>query len=58
VLTGTDGGYKYVAASASVNLRDLAREINAALSGRGGGRPEMIQGSLGAPLEKIREYFN
>lgn len=57
VLTGTDGDYKYVAASASVNLRDLAKEINAALSGRGGGRPEMIQGSLGAPLEKIREYF-
>lgn len=56
-LTGTDGDYKYIIASTSVDLRARSKEINAALSGRGGGRPEMIQGSFAAPLEIIKEYF-
>ncbi len=57
-LTGAVGDYKYVITSTSVRLCDLARDINAALLGRGGGRPEMIQGSFAADIEKIKEYFN
>ena len=56
-LSGGEGDYKYVISSHSQDLRAMAKEINSALSGRGGGRPEMIQGSFSAPLTKIKEYF-
>lgn len=56
-LSGSDGDYKYVISSGTTDLRAMAKEINAALSGRGGGRPEMIQGSFAASLDEIKEYF-
>ena len=56
-LSGVEGDYKYVISSASVNLSAISREINSALGGRGGGRPEMIQGSFSIALDKIKEYF-
>lgn len=58
VFAGDDeSGYKYIIASASVDLRDRAKEINAAISGRGGGSSEMIQGSCVATRAVIEEYF-
>lgn len=56
-LSGTDGDYKYVISSNTTDLRAMAKDINSALSGRGGGRPEMIQGSFGATLGEIQDYF-
>ena len=56
-VTGEEGSYKYVISSSSVDLRARAKEINAVLSGRGGGRPEMIQGSFFSKLSDIKEYF-
>ena len=56
-LSGCDGDYKYVISSASTDLRAMTKEINSALSGRGGGRPEMIQGSFAATLGEIKAYF-
>lgn len=57
-LSGNDAeGYRYVIASQTVNLREKAKEINAALSGRGGGNDTMIQGSFFCTEEAIREYF-
>lgn len=56
-LSGVEGDYKYVISSGSADLRQMSREINSALLGRGGGRPEMIQGSFGASLEDIKNYF-
>ena len=58
VFTGSDaGGYRYVIGSRNSDLRAKAKEINTALSGRGGGRPEMIMGSCTATAAQIREYF-
>ena len=57
-LCAEDGGFRYVMASDAVDLRAAARSINAALSGRGGGAPGMIQGSLLASREQIEEYFH
>lgn len=57
VLSGESGSYKYVMASRTKDLRALSKEINTALSGRGGGRCEMITGSLCASLDDIRAYF-
>lgn len=57
-LCAEDGGYRYVMASETTDLRAAAKSINAALSGRGGGAPGMIQGSLFASREQIEEYFH
>jgi alanyl-tRNA synthetase len=56
-LSGIDGDYKYVISSNTTDLRVMAKDINSALSGRGGGRSEMIQGSFNASLEQIKNYF-
>lgn len=56
-LSGSEGDYKYVISSSSVDLRAVAKEINLALGGRGGGRPEMIQGSFSASIAEIKKYF-
>ncbi len=57
VFTGSDEtGWRYIIGSRTVNLRNCARDINAALSGCGGGRPEMIQGQASAPEAVLRAY--
>ena len=56
-LMGKDGDYKYIMASSSVDLRAKSKEINQHLSGRGGGHPQMIQGSAFVDLKTIKEYF-
>ena len=58
VFAGRDGeGYKYAAASQSQDMRAFARELNAALAGRGGGSPALIQGSASASANAIRSFF-
>lgn len=57
LLSGADGNYKYVISSSSVDLRRASRDINSALNGKGGGRPEMIQGSFYTSLDNIKKYF-
>ena len=52
-----DGGTRYIIGSRSVDLRKVSRDINAGISGRGGGRPEMIQGSATAPEDQIRSFI-
>ena len=56
-LCGCEGDYKYVISSRSCDLRQVTKDINNALCGRGGGRAEMIQGSFATTLDKIKEYF-
>ena len=57
LLSGGEGNYKYVISSGSVDLRRASRDINSALNGKGGGRPEMIQGSFYTSLYNIKKYF-
>lgn len=58
-FSGDDArGYKYIMASENVDLRAKAKEINSALSGNGGGKDSMIQGSIMASEAEIRAYFN
>ena len=57
-FSGNDeSGYKYIISSTSVDLRSKSKEINAAISGKGGGSSEMIQGSCSAKREEIERYF-
>ena len=51
-------GWKYIIGSRSVNLREKAKEINASIDGRGGGKPEMIMGRASKTREEIENYFN
>lgn len=58
VFAGDDEhGYKYIIASMKVDLRAMAKEINGAICGRGGGSCEMIQGSCTASKAQIEAYF-
>ena len=57
-FAGTDGDYKYIIGSRTVPLRARAKEINAAINGRGGGSDAMIQGTSRARREDIERYFN
>lgn len=57
VFVATEGGYRYVCVSRSQPLRAIGKELNAALSGRGGGSDSMIQGTLGATREQIEAFF-
>ena len=51
------GGWRYIIGSRHVDLRAAAREINAAIDGRGGGKSEMIQGSASASAAEIEAFF-
>lgn len=58
VFCGNDvEGYRYVIGSVSLDLRKLVKELNAAFSGRGGGKPEMVQGSLKGTESELRAWM-
>lgn len=52
-----DGSYKYAMGEINGDLRQFTKEMNAALNGRGGGKPFFVQGSVQADEEKIRKFF-
>lgn len=57
-FVGTDEtGYRYILGSKTVNLRDFSRELNAKFGGKGGGKPEMVQGSLTGAQAEIAEMI-
>lgn len=53
----TDAGYRYVIGSKSLDMRRLSKEMNAAFTGRGGGKPEMAQGVLQGKKEEIEAWL-
>lgn len=58
VFCGTDeDGYRYVIGSRSADVRALGKKINEAFQGKGGGKPDMIQGSLKGNKEEILATF-
>ena len=55
VFSGSDGdGYRYMIASRRHDLRALAKTINEAIGGRGGGSSQMLQGRATLDAEAIR----
>jgi alanyl-tRNA synthetase len=58
VFVQAENGYKYCLGSNTVNLSAFAKQFNAALGGRGGGKPEMIQGSVTASKKEILEFLS
>lgn len=52
-------GYDYLIGRGNdLNLSMYAKELNAEFNGRGGGRPEMIQGHIQGEKEKIEKFIN
>lgn len=52
-----DGSYKYAIGEKDGDLRQFTKEMNAALNGRGGGKPFFVQGSVQAGEDEIRRFF-
>lgn len=57
VFSGMDGNFGYCLAQPGGDLRGFGKEMNAALQGRGGGKPEFQQGSLKATRQDIEAFF-
>ena len=57
-FSGEDvSGYKYAVGQAGGDLRDFVKELNNTLSGRGGGKPDFVQGSVQAGRGDIETFF-
>lgn len=50
-------GYNYVIGSKSVDVLNLARAMNEMFEGKGGGKPQMVQGSLNGKIEQIKKFI-
>ena len=58
VFSGTDSeGYAFCLVNHSGDLRQLGKEMIAALGGRGGGKPVCQQGKVSATENEIRQFF-
>lgn len=51
------GGYAYALGETGGDLRQLSRAMNDALQGRGGGKPNFVQGSVRADRAAIEAFF-
>ena len=51
------GGYAYALCETDGDLRQLSRAMNDALQGRGGGKPNFVQGSVRADRAAIEAFF-
>lgn len=57
-FSGEDGsGYQYAVGQPGGDLRPLAKALNQALQGRGGGKPDFIQGTVSASQDQIQAFF-
>ena len=57
VFAGANGAYKYAIGYMGGDLRELTKKLNTELNGRGGGKPNFVQGSVAAAREKIKKFF-
>lgn len=50
-------GYHYILGSKKVDVREVSKKLNAQFSGKGGGKPQMVQGSLIGSKDEIQDMF-
>lgn len=46
-------GYHYILGSKAVDVREVSKKLNAQFNGKGGGKPQMVQGSLSGAKKAI-----
>lgn len=51
------GSFKYAIGEKGGDLRELVRQMNQALNGRGGGKPFFVQGNVKASRNEIEEFW-
>jgi alanyl-tRNA synthetase len=52
-----ESGYKYAMGQREGDLRALVKELNQTLNGRGGGKPNFVQGSVNTTRAQIEAFF-
>ena len=58
-FSSNDGdGFKYALSYPGGDLKELGKALNATLNGRGGGKPDFIQGSVQATKEEIIRFLS
>ena len=58
IFLGNDAdGYRYILGSESVDLKAFSKGFHETLGGKGGGKSEMIQGTVSGSEEMIRSYM-
>ena len=58
IFLGNDRqGYQYILGSQSVNLRDFLKEFHEEFSGKGGGKPEMVQGTISGMRSELERWM-
>ena len=57
VFAGADGAWRYAIGHVDGDLRELTKSLNAALHGRGGGKPFFVQGSASCSKAEIESFF-
>ncbi len=50
-------GYKYAVCSRSEDVRPIGKQLNCVLNGRGGGKPEIVMGSVPAKKSEIEKFI-
>lgn len=55
-LSKDGAAWRYAACSAKEDMRPLAQSLGEAFGGRGGGKPELVQGSLQGEYEALRDF--
>ncbi|NBI67808.1 alanyl-tRNA editing protein [Pseudoflavonifractor sp. 60] len=57
-FSGDDSsGYKYAIGQLGGELKEFTQQLNQALHGRGGGKPDFVQGSVQASQAEIKSFF-
>lgn len=57
VFSGKDGDWKYAIGYHGGDLRTFVKAMNADLGGKGGGKPDFVQGGVTAPRAAIEAFF-
>lgn len=57
VFSGEEGAYKYAMGHPGGDLRELTKTLNSTLNGRGGGKPDFVQGGVSAAKAEIEAFF-
>ncbi len=50
-------GYHYILGSKTMDVREISKQLNTKFNGKGGGKPQMVQGSLSGCEEEIRSVL-
>ena len=50
-------GYHYILGSKTVDVREISKKLNEQFQGKGGGKPQMVQGSLKGSASEVTQFL-